>query len=104
MTDYKSTDYKSMILEDARLIILRELSSQTDGSLNSSILLAVLDAFGHRRTPEFLLTQLHFLADVGAVMLKTMGSVTIASITQAGLDHVERRRIIAGVKRPSIGV
>jgi hypothetical protein len=98
------TDLKTLIEQDARLTILKELKNQNNGALNSTILAAVLDLCGYNRTQDFLLTQLHFLEDVGAVTLRPFGSVTIASITQAGLEHVERRRIIAGVKHPSIGV
>jgi hypothetical protein len=46
-------------------------------------------------------TQLRALADLGAVTLTEAGSVMIASLTRAGLDHVDGRGIIEGVRRPS---
>jgi hypothetical protein len=38
---------------------------------------------------------------MGAVTLVDTQSVIIATLTQKGLDHVERRIVITGVKRPS---
>ena len=43
------------------------------------------------------------LAELGAVTLREAGTVLIATITRAGIDHVERRGIIEGVLRPSPG-
>jgi hypothetical protein len=48
-------------------------------------------------------TQLRKLEELDAVALVTAGSVMIATLKQAGLDHVERRSVIEGVARPSLG-
>lgn len=93
--------YEEHLAEDARLIILRELARMTDHTLNETILVKVLDTFGHRRSREWVRTQLNKLAELSAVTLQTAGSITIAKLTRAGLDHVERRSIIEGVARPS---
>ncbi len=55
------------LTKDARLVILRELAKQTDKRLNETLLTAVLDTFGHRRTRDWVRTQLRILADLGAV-------------------------------------
>lgn len=96
--------YEAHLTEDARLTILKELASQTDGRLNETILLSVLDTFGHRRSRDWLRTQLRALAELGAVTISEAGTVMVASITRLGGDHVERRQIIEGVARPSPGV
>lgn len=93
--------YNDFVTADARLVILRELSRMTDGRLGESILFQVLDTFGHNRSRDFVRTQLRALADVGAITITEAGSVMIATITRAGLDHVERRAVIEGVARPS---
>ena len=96
-------NYEDFMKRDARLTILKELHSQTSGALNENILLAVLDAFGHRRSREWVRTQLQALAELGAITIKPAGSVLIASITADGIDHVERRIVIDGIARPSPG-
>ena len=95
------TGYEEYLELDARLTILKELALQTDGRLNETILTAALDRFGHRRSREWVRTQLRKLADVGAVSIVEAGSVMITTITRAGLDHVERRGVIEGIARPS---
>jgi hypothetical protein len=96
-------DYMEAIAADGRLIILRELTRQTDGRLNETILMSVLDSFGHRRSREWVRQQLRALKDVGGVAIAEAGSVMIAEITRAGTDHVERRAVLEGVARPSPG-
>lgn len=89
------------VAADARLIILRELAAQTDGRSNDVVLERVLDAFGVRRSRDWLRTQLRRLAELEAVRLQEVGTVLVASIRRAGRDHVERRGVIEGVSRPA---
>lgn len=95
------TDYNEFLTLDARLILLKELATQIDGRLNETILTAALDRFGHRRSREWVRTQLRKLAEIGAVANVEAGTVIIATITRAGIDHVERRSVLEGVARPS---
>lgn len=95
--------YEQHVNEDARLVILKELTRQPNGTLNETLLSRVLDTFGHVRSREWLRTQLRAMADVGAVRINEAGSVMIAEITRAGIDHVERRAVVDGVARPSPG-
>lgn len=90
------------LTKDARLVILRELAKQTDNRLNETILTAVLDTFGHRRSREWVRNQLRVLADIGAVTITEVGSIMIAELRRAGQDHVDRRTILEGVARPSL--
>ncbi|CZT33007.1 VpaChn25_0724 family phage protein [Rhizobium sp. 9140] len=94
--------FDTHLTEDARLVILRELAKQTDNRLNETILTAVLDTFGHRRSREWVRTQLRVLADIGAVTITEVGSIMIAELRRAGQDHVDRRTILEGVARPSL--
>lgn len=97
-------DFSRHMEEDARLVILKELASQTNYSLNDTILHSVVEAFGHNRSRDWVRTQIRKLQDVGAVNIAEAGTVLIATVTQAGIDHVLRRTILEGVARPSAGV
>lgn len=94
-------DYDEYLAEDARLVILKELARQGNGSLNETLLARVLDTFGHHRSREWVRTQLRKLEELGAVKLAEAGSVLIASLRRPGHDHVERRAFLEGVARPS---
>lgn len=92
----------SIIEQEARLIVLRTLAEQSDRRLNSSLLQADLaERWGIAKSRDWLHEQLRYLADIGAATVTEMGSVRIAELTAKGLDHVERRIVLAGVKRPS---
>ena len=89
---------------DARLRMLQGLAEQIDHRLSDAMLGHVLDAWGHRRSRDFVRTELRALADVGAVRLVEDGEpVMIAELTAAGLDHVRRRVVLEGIKRPDPG-
>ena len=91
-----------IIRKEARLVMLRELDGQPDGRLNSALLQTVLESYGISKTRDWVHDELNWLADKSAVTVREMGSVRIASISQKGRDHVERRHVIEGVKRPSV--
>ena len=92
----------TIIEQEARLVVLRTLAEQADNRLNSSLIRDDLaERWAINKTRDWLHAQLGFLADIGAVTLSDMGSVKIATLTARGLDHVERRIVLDGVKRPS---
>ncbi len=92
---------RDIIREDARLIILRELHAQDNYSLNESILQQTLESFGIAKTREWVREEISYLVRVGAVNSIQVGSVVVATLTPKGKEHVERRLVIEGVKRPS---
>lgn len=94
-------NYTDLLIADARLCILRELSDQVDGRLNEVGLMRVLDAFGIKRSRDWVRTQLRALDELGAVNLTEIGTVMVAALTKLGRAHVERRQVIEGVARPS---
>ena len=94
--------YANFVAEDIRLIILRALATEVDYTLNENLLAAELDLFGHRKGRDYIRNELRWLeSEAGAITLREAGSVMIATLTQRGRDHVERRVALAGVKRPS---
>ncbi|MCB1463247.1 MAG: hypothetical protein KDJ90_12670 [Nitratireductor sp.] len=94
-------DFDEHLAGDARLTILKELAIQADGTLNETLLTITLDTFGYRRSRDWTRSQLRKLEELGAVRITEAGSVLVASITRAGLDHVERRSFLEGVAKPS---
>jgi hypothetical protein len=90
-----------IIREEARLIILRALNEQSDARLNSAILVSTLESYGVTKTRDWVHEELRWLADIGAVRVVDAGSVRVAHLTDKGRDHVERRIVLEGVKRPS---
>lgn len=95
------SDYQEYLAADARLVILHELHRQADGRLNETIVATVLDTFGYHRSREWVRTQMRKLEEVGAVRVAAAGTVLVATITRAGVDHVERRAFVDGVAKPS---
>ncbi|MEX1084074.1 MAG: hypothetical protein WEC82_07120 [Xanthobacteraceae bacterium] len=94
---------KDIIREHARLIILRALIEQPNMALNDALLQATLETFGIAHSREWVREELRRMADLGAVTLTEAGTVTVATATSKGADHVERRVVIEGIKRPSPG-
>jgi hypothetical protein len=91
---------------NARLIILKELGLQSDGKLNERLLQLTLDAFGHRHSIEWLRQQLAEMQALGALKTAIINDnlFTVATITTAGVNHLERRAFIEGIAKPSLGV
>ncbi|MED5550050.1 MAG: hypothetical protein VX529_11895 [Pseudomonadota bacterium] len=94
--------FEDHLIEDARLVILKELAGQNDHRLSETMLAHVLEIFGHKRSREWVRTQLRKLEELGAVRITEVGSVLVADLTRQGLDHVERRSFLEGVRRPSL--
>jgi hypothetical protein len=90
-----------IIREHARLIILRHLAEQTGYASNSSMLETKLAEFGIVKPRAWLHDEMRYLEEVGAIKVIEAGTVRVAALTDKGLEHVERRLIIEGVKRPS---
>jgi DNA-binding GntR family transcriptional regulator len=95
------SNFDEFLTHDARLVMLRELAARSDYQLNESALTKVLDLFGHHRSREWVRTQLRKLEELGAVKVREAGAIMVATITRAGIDHVERRSVIEGVSKPS---
>lgn len=91
-----------IIREEARLILLKALAQEIGNRSNSELLRLALESFGIARSRDWVHAELGHLVDIGAVNQTEAGTVRIVALTQRGLDHVERRIALDGVKRPSI--
>ncbi len=93
--------YSAFIDENVRLIILKALSMEVNGSLNDSLLERELERFGYHKPRSYLRNQLRWLETTGsAVRVNEAGTALIATLTRTGRDHVERRLVLDGVQRP----
>lgn len=95
-------DYENLKREEARLIILKELSIQANESLSSSMMEPALNAFAIYEERPWIHQQLDYMMKMGAVTLVEAGTVRIASLTPAGWKHLRRQEFIDGIKRPSV--
>jgi hypothetical protein len=90
-----------LMREEARLIMLRALEDQPDGRLNSELLRLTLESYGITKSRDWVHDELAWLREMGTVTVLVAGTVRVASITAKGSDHVGRRTIVEGIKRPS---
>lgn len=93
--------FDETVRQEGRLIILKALTEQPDGRLNSSLLQEQLKIYGLTKSREWVHDQLNFLRSMGAVDIVEAGSVRIATVSARGQRHVDREEVIEGVKRPS---
>lgn len=94
-------DYVRLRRESARLVILKALAEQMNGSLDSSMLEQILPVFAIKESRVWVHEQLEYLAEREAVVITRAGTVMIATLTKRGRRHLERDIAIEGVKRPS---
>lgn len=87
----------------ARLIILRTLVEDVSYSGNDSALTDEAILYGVDRGRDFIRAECRWLEGVGAVKVREVGGTLIVTATARGVDHVYRRIVIDGVKRPSPG-
>lgn len=96
-------DYVTKIRDDARLIILRALSEQTNDTLASNVLQeVVLPVFGIRQDRAWVHLQMDYLANLGAITVISPGTVKVATLTRLGKRHLDREIALENVTRPSM--
>jgi len=88
--------------EAVRLTVLETLALMPDGQLNDEMLAEALDERGHRRPMDYIARQLDWLAENAAIRLTKSGDGRIAAILPRGLEHIERRRFMPGVRIPRL--
>lgn len=93
---------RDILREHARLIILRTLAAEHNASMNSAMLQEHLESYGITKPRTWVHAEMAWLADMGAVTVKDAGTVRVATLTEIGLRHVERKTLIEGIKPPSL--
>lgn len=94
------TPFARFLREDMRLVLLRLLDEMPGYTANSSTLAGALADFGFAASRDQIKTELHWLADQGALELTEVGPVLVAKLVERGQDVAKGRATIPGVKRP----
>lgn len=94
------TQYADYLRQDIRLVVLRLLVEMTAYRANSSVLTMALDSYGHTLSRDQVKTELHWLAEQGALTLADVGPVLVATLTERGQDIAAGRARVPGIKRP----
>lgn len=94
------SQFSDFLRQDQRLVMLRLLAELPGYTSNSSVLVQLLEQFGHVMTRDQVKTELAWLAEQGLVTTDDAGSVLMAKITERGADVAAGRARQPGVKRP----
>jgi hypothetical protein len=96
--------FSEHVTADRRLVVLRLLEQAPDYRGNAFLLQRALDGFGHAVGMDRLGTDLAWLAEQDLVKVEQVGGVSIAALTQRGLDVANGRATVPGVARPAPGI
>ncbi|MFJ7792926.1 ArsR family transcriptional regulator [Pseudomonas sp. NPDC096950] len=94
------SQYADFIRQDVRLVILRLLVEMTAYRANSSVLTMALDSYGHTLSRDQVKTEMHWLAEQGALTVAEVGPVLVATLNERGQDIAAGRARVHGIKRP----
>lgn len=97
--------YDDIYDQSARLAILRCLAEQPDYRLTDSMLDDLLvTRYAINRGRSYVRTQIAWLEQAAnAVRNTNNGTVVVCELMPAGSDHVLRRHVLPGIKRPGAG-
>lgn len=96
-----STEFLAHLTEDRRLSILLVLV-ETPGYRANAFLLrdAIGQIYGHNASIDQVRTDIAWLAEQALVTARTVGDVTLATLTTRGADVAAGRASVPGVKKP----
>ena len=95
--------YEDLLIEDARLVLLRVMYEMPNRRANSSVLCSILDEkFCHALELADVKRELRWLEERELVEIDTAGAVLLATLRDRGERVVKGRITVEGVKRPRI--
>jgi hypothetical protein len=86
-----------------RLTMLRLLAGAPAYRANSSIIHSATAEFGLHASRDQIKSELSWLSEQGAVKVSDVSGLTVATLTDRGLDVAEGRAVIPGVQKPAPG-
>lgn len=95
--------FSQHLTEDRRLSILLILLQSTAYSANEHLMRMGLDGIGHRVSLDTLRADLVWLEEQGALHVKEVQQIYVATLTARGQDVAEGRAVIPGIKKPQAG-
>lgn len=93
-------DFNELVTKDIRLVILRLLEEDQDFSLNDSLIQGGLEIIGHGVSRDKVRTEINWLKEQGLVVIKMVGTITVATLTDRGQAAALGKASVPGVKRP----
>ena len=95
--------YGDLLIQDARLVLLRVISEMPSRRANSSVLCTIIDErYGHTLELADVKRELRWLEEHELVEIETAGSVLLATLRERGEKVVKGRITVDGVKRPRV--
>lgn len=95
------TNYQTTIMEDRRLSLLLVLNQTPGYSANAFLLRdAISQIYGHNASLDQVRSDIAWLTEQGLVTSRTVGEVTLATLTARGVDAATGRANVPGVKKP----
>lgn len=101
-----SLSFADRVREETRLVILRCLAETPEYTLADGLLHSQVNALGMVCSLAVLRSHLSWLNELGLVVTQRAGGklgVTLATLTDAGLDAASGRSRVPGVARPRPG-
>ncbi len=95
--------YSNLLIQDARLVLLRVIAEMPSRRANSSVLCTIIDEhYGHSLEVADVKRELRWLEERELVEIETAGAVLLATLRDRGEMVVKGRITVEGVKRPRI--
>jgi hypothetical protein len=88
---------------DRRLVLLKALEAASQYKANSFLLRSFCDTMGHVVSADTIATDLAWLAEQSLVTVDRQQTITVATLTQRGLDVASGRAKVPGVQAPQPG-
>lgn len=95
--------FAERLAEDRRLAILRLLERSSRYEANQSLIAAALRDFGHAVSHDQVRDDLAWLEQQGLATVEEIATISIARLTQRGLETAAGIVVTPGVKRPGPG-
>lgn len=95
--------YADYVQADLRLTILKLLERQNGYKLNEHVLHSALRQLAHAVSREQLRAELSWLETEKLLRVEAFEGMTIAQLTERGLDAAQGSAAVPGVKRPAPG-
>ena len=93
-------NYRQLLREDQRLVILRGLNEMQGYTANDSIIHTILDQYGHQISRDQVRTHINWLSEQGMVEIEKIGETQVVTLTGSGADVAQGRSNVNGIKRP----
>lgn len=86
---------------EARLLILRGLAEENDGTLSSKLIARKLQVYGINQDREWIHEEMRYLARLDGIRITEAETVLVGTITAKGRSHLPRRYKIEAVDWPT---